>query len=120
MPECDQQLVMPECDNTSQKAALYLMGFRHLWCESKGDTSLTGKKQTFFQGCDVIVIRNYDVSQLMKLVWEIQTYPVINFPKKVAGQVRDINQNQKSAWKSLDTLFPHCTLFHKFWEFCVG
>ena len=38
------------------------------------------------------LVGNYDVSQLMKLVWEIQTYPVINFPKKVAGQVRDIKK----------------------------
>ena len=47
------------------------------------------KKKPFFNRCDVIVIRNYDVSQLMKLVWEIQTYPVINFPKYVACHLHD-------------------------------
>ena len=49
--------------------------------------------QTLVYRGDSIVISNYDVSQLMKLVWEIQTYPVINFPIKVAGQVRVIRQN---------------------------
>ena len=41
------------------------------------------------QNYDVIVVSNYDVGHLMKLVWEIQTYPVINFPKYVACHLHD-------------------------------
>ena len=32
----------------------------------------------------------------MKLVWEIQIYPVIKFPKYVAYQVRDIKKLEDS------------------------
>ena len=83
-PESSQENWRFEIGGTEKPSRIWIV-----W--DSGGIMCPEKKQTFFYGCDVIVIRNYDVSQLMKLVWEIQT--VINFPKKVAGQVRDINQN---------------------------
>ena len=43
----------------------------------------------------------------MKLVWEIQIYPVIKFPKYVACQLRDIKKLEDSLEMSEGSLLLH-------------
>ena len=45
----------------------------------------------------------------MKLVWEIQTYPVINFPKYGACQLRDIKKLEDSLESSESSMLLHWT-----------
>ena len=59
------------------------------------------------QSYDLIVVSNYDVGHLMKLVWEIQTYPVIKFPKYVACQLRDIKKLEDQLEMSECSMLLH-------------